>query len=165
MASNTPITFDGIRYEIRGIRYEKVDGVIAFLDALGVRGIWETKDPTEVLKNWDNVYHSFSDTLRPLSINLSLLSDTLIISMSGHKELIAQPWRFIEILASAIIPAFVRSMHYDFFFRGVIAMGNFYRSSRMLIGPAVDEAAKLFDISNWIGISVSTLTALILEKI
>ena len=85
--------------------------------------------------------------------------------MSGHKELIAQPWRFIEILTSAIIPAFVRSMHYDFFFRGVIAMGNFYRSSRMLIGPAVDEAAKLYDISNWIGISVSTLTALILEKI
>ena len=115
MASNTPITSDGTCYEIRGIRYEKVDGVIAFLDALGVKGIWETKDPTEVLKNWDNVYRSFSDTLRHLSINLSMLSDTLIISMSGHKELITQPWRFIEILASAIIPAFVRSMRYDFF--------------------------------------------------
>ena len=39
-------------------------------------------------------------------------------------------------------------------------MGNFYHSSRMLIGPAVDEAAKLYDISNWIGISVSAFTAL-----
>ncbi|MFZ0328562.1 MAG: hypothetical protein WBP64_04735 [Nitrososphaeraceae archaeon] len=117
MASNTPITSDGTCYAIRGIRYEKVDGVIAFLDALGVKGIWETKDPTEVLKNWDNVYRTFSDTLRHLGINLSMLSDTLIISMRGHKALITQSWRFIEIFASAIIPAFVRSMRYDFFQR------------------------------------------------
>jgi hypothetical protein len=79
-------------------------------------------------------------------MNLSAFSDTIIISMHGHVRLINQPWRFVELLCKALIPAFVRSMDYDFFFRGVIAMGSLARSvssARMIIGPAVDEAVKL----------------------
>jgi hypothetical protein len=135
------------------------------LDALGVKRIWETKDPAEVLKDWDRVYYTFSDELKSLSgVSMSAFSDTLIISMRGHRELITKPWKFVELLCKSITPAFVRSMHYEFFFRGVIVMGYFYRSPRMLIGPAVDEAAKFYEMSDWIGMSLSPSTGLSLEN-
>jgi hypothetical protein len=170
MASNTlPIVFDGTRYRMRGAYYEKVYGLLIFLDALGVKGIWETKDPAKVLENWNKVYEIFYDELygRLTGVNLSAFSDTLIISMRGHEELIKQPWRFVEILCQAVIPAFVKSMDYDFFFRGVLSMGYFSQSvssARMLIGPAVDEAANLYEAADWIGISLSPSTRWILEN-
>jgi hypothetical protein len=168
MGLNTlPIIFDGRRYSIGGIPHENVYGIVVFLDALGVKGIWKTKDPAEVLDNWNKVYYAFSDELSDLPGGfLSAFSDTLIFSIRGHKELVARPWRFVEILLNAIIPAFVRSMYYDFFFRGIISMGAFSRSSRsrMLIGPAVDEAAMLYEAAEWVGMSISPSTRMILQN-
>jgi hypothetical protein len=160
MTLNTiPIIFDGKRYTIAGIQHENAYGLVVFLDALGVKGIWETKDTAQVLENWNKVYYLFSDALNDLSgINLSAFSDTLIISMRGHRDLIDRPSRFVEIFCKTIIPPFVRSMHYDFFFRGVITMGDFSRSSRKLIGPAADQSANFYGSPEWIGMSLSPLT-------
>jgi hypothetical protein len=166
--NSLPLGFDGKHYSIRGADYETTFGLIAFLDALGVKEIWKTKDATKVLEDWKKVYFMFSDELDRLSgINLSTFSDTVIISMRGHTNLNKQPWRFIEMFCRAIVPAFVRSMDYDFFFRGVIAMGSFSRSvgsARMLIGPAEDEAAGLYEAADWIGISLSPCTRVFMEN-
>lgn len=41
MAMNTiPLVFNGTRYTIGGIQHENAVGLVAFLDALGVKGIW-----------------------------------------------------------------------------------------------------------------------------
>jgi hypothetical protein len=58
-----------------------------FLDALGVKGIWQTKDTMKVLGDWNKVYYTFSDDLKKLDINLFAFSDTFIISMRGHDQL------------------------------------------------------------------------------
>src|SRR5438093_10996493 len=163
-ASNVlPAVFDGTRYSMGGIAHENTFGIVAFLDALGVKGVWQMKDPRKVLDDSNKVYYMFSDDLKTLDINLVAFCDTLIISMRGQNELIIRPWRFMEIFCEAIIPPFLKSMRYEFFFRGAIAMGFFSRSSRMLIEPAADEATQFYEASDWVGISVSPQTGLILD--
>jgi hypothetical protein len=136
--------------------------MVAFLDALGVKRIWETRDPYDVLNDWNKVYHLFDDGLKVLGINVAAFSDTLIISMrNGHGM---GSWRLAEIFCEAIIPLFLKSMEYEYFFRGAIAMGYFSRSSRMLIGPAADEAAEFYEASNWVGICISPNSGMILDR-
>jgi hypothetical protein len=79
--------------------------------------------------------------------------------MHGHDKLVERPWTLINMICQAIIPAFITSIHYGLFFRDVITMNYFSRSSRMLIGPAADEAANLYEAAEWIGISISPSTA------
>jgi hypothetical protein len=101
---------------------------------------------------------------RLTGVKLSAFSDTFIISIRGQQKLMSQPRKFVRLLCDALLPAFVRSMDYDFFFRGVIVMDNFSRSSMTLIGPAVDEAANYYEKANWIGISLSPSTRSFLEQ-
>lgn len=163
MSLNTlPLVFDGKRYVIGGITHENTFGMVAFLDALGVKGIWETRDTNEVLNDWNKVYYLFYDSLKSLDINVAAFSDTLIISMRKGREM--GSWRLAEIFCEAIIPLFLKSMEYEFFFRGAVAMGYFSRSSRMLIGPAADEAAEFYEAYNWVGICISPNTGLILDR-
>jgi hypothetical protein len=162
--SSLRLVFDGNRYTLAGVEHENTYGIVVFLDALGVKGIWETRDPAEVLNNWNKVYYIFSDELRHLSgTNFSAFSDTLIISVRGNERFNNNPIRFAQLLARALVPAFVRSMHYDFFFRGVICMNYFSRSTRMLIGPAVDDAAQFYEVANWSGIAISPSLSSVLE--
>jgi hypothetical protein len=162
MCSNTlPLVFDGKRYVIGGIEHEKTFGMVAFLDALGVKRIWETRDPNDVLNDWNKVYYLFADGLKDLGITVAAFSDTLIISMRKGHEMWS--WRLAEIFCEAIIPLFLKSMEYEFFFRGAIAMG-YSRSSRMLIGPAADEAAEFYEAFNWVGFRISPSTATILDR-
>jgi len=169
MVSNTlHLVLKNRRLELGGGKtYEYTYGVVILLGALGVKGIWKTKNVTEVFENWNSVYYSFSDTInnRQLSgVSLYAFSDTFIVSMRGHERLIKDPIEFVELICNAIIPPFLRSMQYDFFFRGVISMGWFSDSSRMLIGPAVDEAATYYEAADWVGISISPSTHAILRN-
>jgi hypothetical protein len=166
MSRNTlPLVFEGRHYTLGGIDYENANGLVVFLDALGVKGIWKTNDPAKVLQNWNQVYYLFSDKLNSLQgVHLSAFSDTFIISVRGHTRLNNQPWRFIEMICDSIVPAFVGSMDYNFFLRGVIASGYFSRSTKSLIGPAVDEAANYYEKADWVGISLSPSTCLRLEN-
>ncbi|MGH9952867.1 MAG: hypothetical protein ACRD5J_14685 [Nitrososphaeraceae archaeon] len=83
--------------------------------------------------------------------NISAFSDTFIISVRGNQKTLDMPWRFVELLSQTIIPPFLDSMKYDFFFRGVMVFGAFSRSTRMLIGPTVDEASQYYESADWIG--------------
>jgi hypothetical protein len=94
---------------------------------------------------------------------LSAFSDTLIISVRGHERLLQRPWRFVELVCEAILKPFLESMRYDYL-RGILAMGGFSRSSRMLIGPAVHEAATYYKKADWIGISISPSTRSVLQN-
>jgi hypothetical protein len=62
MVSNTlPLVFDGGLYTIHGTDCENVSGLVVFLDALGIKGIWKTEDGSKVLENWYKVYSIFDD--------------------------------------------------------------------------------------------------------
>jgi hypothetical protein len=41
------------------------------------------------------------------------------------------------------------------YFRGVIAIGKFYQSKTLMIGPAIDEAAEWYTQPEWMGVSTA----------
>jgi hypothetical protein len=162
--SNTSVTTDKGRMVQRSQYIEKKFGLVIFLDALGIKGIWARVYPKQVLERWGKTYYIFSDALDKMpGLELSVFSDTLIISSAVNTNLRNNPRRFVELIASLLVSPFVNSIYYRIFLRGVISVGEFYRSSRMLIGPAVDEAVQYFDLSNWIGLSISPITSKILD--
>jgi hypothetical protein len=142
-----------------------MNGIVIFLDALGLRESWKTRSTREILDNWNNVYYLFSHELQMLQgAELSAFSDTLIISVRGHERLLQRPWRFVELVCEAILKPFLESMRYDYFLRGILAIGGFSRSSRMLNGPAVHEASIYYEKAEWIGISISPFTRSVLQN-
>ena len=99
-------------------------------------------NPQQVLETWNKVYYTFSDQLKSIAgVDLFAFSDTLIISAVGSRVQLEDRLGFIMFLSELTIPSFIRSILYKIFLRGVVSMGRYYRSSRMLIGPAVDDAA------------------------
>jgi hypothetical protein len=72
--------------------FEETDGVIVLLDALGVKGIWNRKDPKEVLKTWTAIQTEFDNASRHLQsalqsaghfekLRFEAFSDTIMISL------------------------------------------------------------------------------------
>lgn len=90
MASNTlGLIFDGHQYSLGGFDYEKVYGMVIFLDALGIKGIWKTKDPAKVLENWVKVYSIFSNNLSHLGGYICLLSRIHLLSVFAVMQSLA----------------------------------------------------------------------------
>lgn len=157
-----PLYFDGRRYRLGGIIHEDVNGIVIFLDALGLRESWKTRSTREILDNWNNVYYLFSHELRMLQgAELSAFSDTLIISVRGHERLLQRPWRFVELVCEAILKPFLESMRYDYFLRGILAIFTFLKN---VDRPAVHEAATYYEKADWIGISILPSTRSVLEN-
>jgi hypothetical protein len=64
--SNTPITYDGIGWTVRGHRIHTKIGLVIFIDVLGMKGIWQRLSPIEVKNRWDKVIRSLKDSLEDL---------------------------------------------------------------------------------------------------
>jgi hypothetical protein len=103
MASNTlGLIFDGHQYSLGGFDYEKVYGMVVFLDPLGIKGIWKTNDPAKVLENWVKAYSIFSNSLSHLA-SICQLSRIHLLSAFA----VIQPWRLVDKVCDSIIPAFL----------------------------------------------------------
>jgi hypothetical protein len=62
-SSNTPMTYDGIGWTVRGYNLHRETGLIIFLDVLGMKGIWKRLPSIEVINRWNKVIRAFMDTL------------------------------------------------------------------------------------------------------
>lgn len=155
-----PFSLHGGRIIGRYSTPRKYEGIIVLLDALGMKGIWSEKNPIHVLQAWDRVYYAFESAVNNIifpSPNISLqfkaFSDTVIITASDKNFLERDPAEFIQFMAHCIIQPFLIGLERNIYLRGVISAGEFYQSSKMVIGPAVDEAAAVYTSPNWIGVS------------
>ncbi len=74
-----------------------MDAVVVLLDALGVKGIWKSKDPKEVLSKWRDLKIAFESRCEFLSLELNkrqiddrvsftAFSDTIIITLPIQKR-------------------------------------------------------------------------------
>jgi hypothetical protein len=61
--SNTPLTTDDIGPTLRGYGLHRETGIVVFLDALRMKGIWQRFEPRVVVRKWDNVISSFKYSL------------------------------------------------------------------------------------------------------
>jgi hypothetical protein len=145
-------------------KIEKKHGVVAILDALGTKGIWQRKDPQAVIETWDSLVSLYQTLSKSSKISgytrtISAFSDTVIITGEGDDL------EKVLIEMGVDIGLFViHSMLEGIYFRGGISVGDFYKSDKMIIGPAIDEAAEYYTLSDWIGVSASPSAYNILHK-
>jgi hypothetical protein len=150
--SNTPITFDGIEYTTRGFDLHRKEGIVVFLDVLGMKGIWKRKPVIKVVNNWKSVIRSFMDVLQPLNSGsyLRALSDTIIVTIPGSLD-----YSIVDRTFDLLLAPFIHSLKLGMLLRGVVSHGIYYLSNNLIIGEAVDDAAFNHDKVNWIGVSLS----------
>lgn len=141
-------------------------GIIMFMDALGTKSASES--------NWQryiNAWNSFNFDFDIISLSdgeFSMFSYTVIFALPSTN--IAEDFTH---LGKILLQLFLSGLKWGLFFRGTISVGNFYfikeksamfagiyypeywnpTEKKLLIGPAVNEAAKFYDKSKWIGIS------------
>ena len=132
-------------------------GIIALLDALGVKGIWSRANHDRVIANWqfflsylNKSIDRYSQTDFNGKINVITFSDTVLISIETDSD----PISHLPMMSDILVGPFYSALIHDIFFRGVISIGQFINSEQMVLGPAVDEAAEWYSLPNWIGISL-----------
>ena len=138
------------------IAFETVDGVIVLLDALGIKGIWKRKDPAEVLGTWSLLQSEYAKGIESLRAKLraygdlketkfEAFSDTIMVSLPITKREVGRDsgrnssWWTIMLIGEWLTDIFRVSTRHNFYFRGCLSAGTFYRSENMTIGPAVDR--------------------------
>ncbi|HEY7573496.1 MAG TPA: hypothetical protein VH796_19210 [Nitrososphaeraceae archaeon] len=126
-------------------------GVVVFLDALGMKGVWNKEQ--NFIDKWKRVYNSF-DKYRIMSeiaansifrkimtrvgitdeheiskitprFKFSFFSDTIIITASSQDN-IPPPDLLIPFVAHLLVAPFLTALQNNIFFRGSISIGNFY---------------------------------------
>lgn len=140
------------------------EGVVVFLDALGVKGIWARAEPESVISSWEGVLRrlhdsikrspktgSVGDTPESLNYNIAAFSDTVIITLKCTDD----PAAHVPLVAKIVSEPFFFALVKGIYFRGVIAIGKFYQSNTLVIGPAIDEAAEWYTQPEWMGVSTA----------
>jgi hypothetical protein len=140
------------------------EGVVVFLDALGVKGIWARAEPESVISSWEGVLKRLYESIKKspkigsvgdkhecLDYNISAFSDTVIITLKCTDD----PAAHVPLIAKIVSEPFFYALLKGIYFRGVIAIGKFYQSSTLVIGPAIDEAAEWYTQPEWMGVSTA----------
>ena len=130
----------------------------------------------EIYKIW---FSKFSESY---NINLQVFtpqfefnsfSDTVIItnSIKLEKSNIGNVSFFSVILVLMtclkLIPVFMHGLHNRLFFNGTMSLGYFYRfnsSGYHIIGPAIDEAAQMYEIYDWVGVATCPSLSLTINQ-
>jgi hypothetical protein len=148
---NTPFTFFGGRVRVKGIDFQKKKGFVIFLDALGIKGIWQKEDPEDVINRWNNVLDEFKLLERQdMNLNVYGFSDTIIITCTTLHN---NNFQTLNFICKLLIPCFIKSIENRIFLRGSITYGEFFESTKISIGPAIDECVLLHNNFEWIGLS------------
>lgn len=154
--SNTPLVDDGIGHIIRGEASHTETGYVIFLDALGMKGIWEHYNFNQVITMWKMSIRSFMDSIERHRSYLNVrpgfrvFSDTIIITIP-----IALSNSSIGQVLDLLLEPFISSIKYHMLFRGTISHGQYSISTRLVLGPALAEAASQNGKLNWIGVALT----------
>lgn len=132
-------------------------GIVILLDALGMQQMWETRYPKDILHDWeilvDIIKKGFEKDGKEHKIEISfeVFSDTVLITATG---------KIFTLLLE--IPVMLRKfiligMVMGFYFRGCMGRGLFFPSpsGKLIIGPAITEAARYYDKMEMIGVVIN----------
>lgn len=129
-------------------------GSVTFLDVLGWKGIWLRRSPHETIANLQNLVSLAKQTAEHLrgsttvgDVQVLSISDTIVLLTEGPPEETVQ---LHGKICAALIPQSIKS---EIPIRGATAYGEFLmKDDRILVGPAVDEAAAWHEALDWIGV-------------
>jgi hypothetical protein len=145
-------------------KHRMQEGVVVFLDALGVKGIWARAEPESVISSWEDALRRLHESIEKspkagsvggthecLDYNIAAFSDTVIITLKCTDD----PAAHVPLVAKIVSEPFFFALLKGIYFRGVMAIGKFYQSSTLVIGPAIDEAAEWYTQPEWMGVSTA----------
>jgi hypothetical protein len=135
---------------------------VVFLDALGIKGVLAREEPDDIIGPWEHVIASFKESILknqqterricgdPADYHIIAFSDTIILAAACE-----DPVASIPLMAEIVCRPFILALMKSIYLRGVISLGKFHGSDRLMIGPAVDEAAEWYTQPDWIGVSAA----------
>ncbi len=143
------------------------DGAIAVLDVLGIKGMWETEPVEQIVQKWERLVFDFRDIEKSLNsdsnnnivIHIQYFSDTIIVTYEGD-----DPIDLLSYMSLHLTYPFCHSFSEKVFLRGAISVGKFRRTDNMIIGPAIDEAAKCYEHHKWIGVTLAPSAAKVIDE-
>jgi hypothetical protein len=153
--SNTPLVNDSIGLTRREYGLHEGNGIVIFLDALRLKGISKNFRPDDVIKMWNNVVVFFKNSLDQNCKYLNVipffrtLSETIIITIRSE---LSNFESIINKTFDLLLQPFIQSMKTRMLLRGTVSYGTYYYSDKLIIGPALDDAAYHHDKLDWIGL-------------
>jgi hypothetical protein len=145
-------------------------GVIAFIDVLGVKGLWARTNPKEFMRSWKQVLRLFSASRKAMlkvygfsgkQTSIRAFSDTIIITFTTKDN----PVDYILFMGDLLMFPFFGAIDMGIYLRGVINIGEFEISDTIILGPAIDEAAEWYTKPDWFGISLTPSASFGLEQL
>lgn len=142
-------------------------GVVCVLDALGTKGVWSIDDPVSYLQKLSAIHNVLDDIKNrydsegtTAKFNFITFSDTIIITahIEGHQD-----ETLIPLMARAIDGLFSHCLSYDLLMRGALSYGSFIQQDRIIIGPAIDDAAHWHDQAQLVGCLLTPNTTLLCD--
>lgn len=146
-------------------RHSLISGAITFLDFLGWKGLWQSKNEADALDQVSNLIEDFRDELAQLSkkyykeagdipiSSLISISDTIAVftpETSNAKicDLLKLHAKFAKYVLEKCCTA-------GFAIRGAISYGQYSVVKNIMIGPGIDECASWHEMGNWIGVHLT----------
>lgn len=146
-------------------RHSLISGAITFLDFLGWKGLWQSRNEADALKQVSNLIEDFRDELVQLSkryykeagdipiSSLISISDTIAVftpetSYAKICDLLKLHAKFAKYVLEKCCAA-------GFAIRGAISYGQYSVVKNIMIGPGIDECASWHEMGNWIGVHLT----------
>lgn len=139
-------------------------GAVTFLDVLGWKGIWQKDEYAlsnlkDIVKESSNIAEKYTKQLNEKYKQLYVNKDTVetkVVSISDTIVLLSiaddEFKDAIELHARICSKIIEYALSKGIPLRGAISYGKFNESDRIMVGPAIDEAAAWHESTDWIGV-------------
>ncbi len=118
-------------------------GVVAILDALGFKGIWQRSDPRQIIDKMQVAKRAEAAFARHgFQPQILFLSDTVVIACRQGESETRQALMFVCMRVAYFLSSMLTDGKPPMVYRGAIAAGRYLIEDNILLGPAVDEAAE-----------------------
>ena len=158
-------------------------GVVVLLDALGTERIYEIEPRSQIAKRWNDIDRLFGQFVKILSkklknsgypsniriqrpydnfqifVPVGSASTNGAIDMSGTNHI----WWTVTELGELLIPLFRKALANRIFLRGCVCQGQYFYTSKRTFGYRIDEAAKNYEVTEWLGIIAAYSSNLVLN--
>lgn len=152
-------------------------GAVTFLDVLGWKGIWQKDKKAlsklkDIVRESSNIADEYTKKLNKKYAQLYVNKDTVetkVVSISDTIVLLsiaeAEVKDTIELHAQICSRIIEYALSRGIPLRGAISYGKFNESDRIMVGPAIDEAAAWHESTDWIGVVLTPTAQFYLENI
>ncbi len=156
-------------------KYGFQSGAITFMDFLGWKGMWQSRENVDHLERVSGLINEITDKVQEFSCELFPYSDGIelskLISISDTIAIFTPEIAFctkldlLELharIARYILELCVKATYP---IRGAITYGKYNTKNSIMIGPGIDECASWHETCNWIGVHFSPSAELVIRSL